>query len=61
MGVTPEAQTAEAAFQNHVPEEKFTIGPEVLQAAQNELSTVREGIIDGIILGCPHYSIDKLI
>ena len=61
VGVTPEAQTAEAAFQNHVPEEKFTIGPEDIQTAQNELSTAREGIIDGIILGCPHCSMDKLI
>lgn len=60
VGVTPEARTAEEAFQDQPPEVKLNLRPEDLQAAKRELSTVSEGKVDGVILGCPHYSIDKV-
>jgi hypothetical protein len=60
VGVTPEARTKEEAFQNHRPEFKMSLSKKELQEAQRELSTVSQGEVDGIIFGCPHYSIDQV-
>jgi hypothetical protein len=60
IGITPEANTLEEAFQGEQPERVIDIHLSDLQKAASELSTVAEGInLDVVILGCPHFSFDE--
>jgi len=55
IGVTPEANTLEQAFQSDKPERIIDIGLTDLRNARSELSTAEEGAkLDLIVLGCPH-------
>jgi len=57
IGVTPEANTLEEAFQNGIPEQVIDIHPSDLLAALADLSTAEEGAkLDLVVLGCPHFS-----
>ena len=57
IGVTPEANTLEQAFQSDKPERIIDIGLIDLRNARSELSTAEEGSkLDLIVLGCPHFS-----
>ena len=57
IGVTPEANTLEEAFQGHAPEQVIHIAPADLLAARRDLSTAEEGAkLDWVVLGCPHFS-----
>ena len=60
IGITPEANTLEEAFQGEQPEQVIDIHLSDLQKAASELSTAKEGINLGlVILGCPHFSFDE--
>ena len=60
IGVTPEANTFEQAFQSDKPERIIDIGLTDLRNARSELSTAEEGIkLDLVVLGCPHFSFDE--
>ena len=60
IGITPEANTSEEAFQGERPERTIDIHLSDLQKAASELSTAQEGIkLDLVILGCPHFSFDE--
>jgi len=60
VGVTPEANTLEEAFQGYAPEKTIEIGPSDLQKAWNDLSTGVEGTkLGAVVLGCPHFSFDE--
>jgi predicted aconitase len=57
VGVTPEAPTAEAAFQNRPPERTIDLRPANWQQALADLSSAGEGEpLDLVVLGCPHFS-----
>ena len=57
IGVTPEANTLEEAFQGDAPERVIDIHPSDLLAARADLSTAEEGAkLDLVVLGCPHFS-----
>ena len=57
IGVTPEANTLEEAFQGDAPEKVIDIHLSDLLAAQVDLSTAEEGAkLDLVVLGCPHFS-----
>ena len=57
IGVTPEANTLDEAFQGGGPEHVIEIRPSDLKAAWKDLSTAAEGEkLDVVILGCPHFS-----
>lgn len=57
IGVTPEANTLDEAFQGDTPEHVIEIRPSDLKAAWEDLSTTAEGEkLDVVILGCPHFS-----
>jgi len=60
VGVTPEADTLEDAFQGEQPGEVVDVHLSDLKSAWMELSTVRQGRVDAIALGCPHYSVTQL-
>ena len=60
IGVTPEANTLEQAFQSDKPERIIDIGLIDLRNARSELSTAEEGSkLDLIVLGCPHFSYNE--
>ncbi len=57
IGVTPEANTLEEAFQGSNPERIIDVRFSDLKAAWSDLSTTAEGEkLDVVILGCPHFS-----
>jgi predicted aconitase len=60
IGLTPEANTSEQAFQGSKPEQIIDIGLSDLRSARSELSTAEEGAkLDLVVLGCPHFSYDE--
>ncbi len=57
IGVTPEANTLEEAFQGDAPERIIDVHLSDLLAARADLSTAEEGAkLDLVVLGCPHFS-----
>ena len=57
VGITPEAQTHDAAFLGRAPGSSVLVGPEQLQTSWEELSSASIGeSLDAVILGCPHCS-----
>lgn len=56
VGVTPEAPTREAAFQNQPPERAVSITPAMLMNARDSLSTSRPGRLNMVAAGTPHFS-----
>ena len=60
IGVTPEANTFEQAFQGGQPESIIDIRVEDLRKAWSDLSTAQERTkLDIVVLGCPHFSFDE--
>lgn len=57
IGVTPEANTLEEAFQGNEPGKVIEICLSDLRKSWSDLSTAKEGArLDLVILGCPHFS-----
>ncbi len=57
IGVTPEAPDIVTAFGGLEPEARLDVSPEALMAARDSLSTgAREGMVDMVALGTPHFS-----
>jgi predicted aconitase len=60
IGVTPEANTSEEAFQGEEPERIIDISLSDLRRSRSDLSTTQEGAnLDLVVLGCPHFSFDE--
>jgi hypothetical protein len=59
VGVTPEAPTADAAFQGRKPELDVEVGLARLRAARRELTTAEGAGIDMVVLGSPHFSFNE--
>jgi len=60
VGVTPEANTLEEAFQGDTPERVIDISLSDLRKSCSDLSTANEGDeLDLVVLGCPHFSFDE--
>jgi predicted aconitase len=57
VGVTPEAPTLEAAFQQRAPDETIDITTADLRDARRELTTAVGRELDMVILGSPHFSL----
>ena len=57
VGVTPEAPTAEAAFQGRAPAQTVTVTLDTLRAARRALTTAAGAELDLVILGSPHFSL----
>jgi predicted aconitase len=60
VGVTPEAPTAESAFQNNRPLQTVDVTMELLRQARRELTTATGadgGNLDMVVLGSPHFSL----
>ncbi len=60
IGVTPEANTLEGAFQGEEPERVIDIRLSDVYKSMSDLSTARYGAnLDLVVLGCPHFSYDE--
>jgi predicted aconitase len=59
VGVTPEAQTQESAFGARTPERTVDITPSSLAEARLDLTTARDGPLDMVALGTPHFSLSE--
>jgi len=57
VGITPEAPTLEAAFQNGRPRRTADITTADLRDARRELTTADGRELDMVILGSPHFSL----
>src|SRR5262249_15837439 len=57
VGLTPEAPTLEAAFQQRAPEQTVEITSGDVRAARNQLTTADGCDLDMVILGSPHFSL----
>ncbi len=60
VGVTPEAQTLEAAFGGKEPKRRVTITDEDLQGILQEISEEGARKIDFAMFGCPHFTISQV-
>jgi predicted aconitase len=60
VGVTPEAWTAEAAFQGGKPEETFVYGKKERKEVFEELSIAMDSKVDLVAIGCPHCTLQEL-
>lgn len=56
VGVTPEAQTIEMCFQGKEPQEVLEIFPEMIHDAVQRIWTIKDNMVDLVVLGCPHFS-----
>lgn len=56
VGVTPEAPELEAVFEGG---ESHAVTPEHMAQAHRDLSTARDGPLDAVALGTPHFSITE--
>jgi predicted aconitase len=61
VGVTPEAQTRDAAFHGRAPEEERVVTLRDLRQAREQLSPGREEEADLVKLGCPHLSLVEAV
>lgn len=57
VGVTPEAQTLESAFQNKPPREVIDVTMNLLREARAELTHTDSDELDMVVLGSPHFSL----
>ena len=57
VGVTPEAPTLDAAFQNKTPREVIDVTMDLLRDARAELTHTDSDELDMVVLGSPHFSL----
>lgn len=60
IGITPEAPTAEAAFQGRKDYEVVELGPRELEQGYQNLTCGKSRNVDYVALGCPHCSLDQV-
>lgn len=56
VGVTPEAPTTQAAFQNGSPSRTLSVTPAMIARARDALSTTEPGPLNMVAVGTPHFS-----
>lgn len=59
IGRTPEAVTADDAFDGRSPDQVVEVRPRELAAARDELSTVSGDRLTAVSLGTPHFSFEE--
>jgi len=57
VGVTPEAQTIESAFQENQPKETITVTMDMLRESRRALTHTDSEKLDMVVLGSPHFSL----
>jgi len=59
IGITPEAPTLDAAFQGHHPKAEYDVNFKDLISARQDLSTYKDGAVQMVVLGSPHFSLTE--
>ena len=59
VGVTPEAPTLETALQGRAPVQSMDITLEDLRASRRALNHTDSDILDMVVLGSPHFSLEE--
>ena len=57
VGATPEAPSLDVACDGREPAETVVIGLRELAQARDSFSTLREGVLDAVCIGTPHFSL----
>jgi predicted aconitase len=57
VGVTPEAQTIESAFQDKQPQETIMVTIDMLRESRRALTDTDSEKLDMVVLGSPHFSL----
>ena len=57
VGITPEASTREAAFQNRHPQKTIKVTAELLRESRRQLTHTDSEKLDMVVLGSPHFSL----
>lgn len=57
VGVTPEAQTLESAFQGNKPQAIITVTMDMLRESRRALTHTDSEKLDMVVLGSPHFSL----
>lgn len=60
VGITPEANDLEQAFQGNIPKDSVTFDQKALEATYKQLQTNTGDEVDMVSLGCPHASVREL-
>lgn len=60
VGITPEARTLEETFGKNTPEVKYVFSDAERSQTKDDMCTVKEGKIDAVLVGCPHYTITEV-
>lgn len=60
VGVSPEAQTYEAAMGGHAPVDEFDIDDDMLEVYRKELCYPVSGPVDFLQIGCPNSSVEEI-
>jgi predicted aconitase len=60
VGVTPEARTLAEAFKGKKHEYEIKIGEKEIKAAMEAINTAGNGIIDAVLMGCPHPRVEEI-
>jgi hypothetical protein len=59
VGITPEASTLDAAFQGRAPVQTMDITLEDLRASRRTLNHTDSDLLDMVVLGSPHFSLEE--
>ena len=60
VGYTPEARSVDDALMGKQPIERYVITDEMIRDTYAAICAARDGAIDFVSLGCPHYDIDQI-
>ncbi len=59
VGITPEAPTLKAAFHGRLPKVESDVTFKDLISARQDLSTYKDGTVQMVVLGSPHFSLTE--
>jgi cis-L-3-hydroxyproline dehydratase len=59
IGITPEAQTREVAFQGNAPTKVIKVSMDMLRESRQELTHTDSEELDMVVLGSPHFSLSE--
>jgi predicted aconitase len=60
VGMTPEAHSLDQAFGKRKPKAKLAFGIKERKIAYEHLNSATDDVVDFIMLGCPHYTLEEL-
>jgi len=59
IGISPEARNEDEAFKGRKPDIEININDKDVEAAIEELNTIRGDTIDAVATGCPHATVEE--